>query len=106
VSARSILAPETELCDSVRVEEFRAFDAALEDFIFKDKDETWCRSIARTIGRILSQISFNLELERSAAVAPLEELSAAIEFLQAKRLETLRDQAEQLVILRLMCFAC
>ena len=101
VSARSILAPESRtVVDSVRVEEFRAFRSALEDFIFKDKDETWCRSIARTIGRILSQISFNLELERSAAVAPLEELSAAIEFLQAKRLETLRDQAEQLVILR------
>jgi GTPase SAR1 family protein len=99
VSARSILVPASRT-DSVRVEEFRAFRSAIEDFIFKDKDETWCRSIARTIGRILAQISFNMELERSAAVAPVKELSAAIEFLQTKRLETLRDQAEQLAILR------
>jgi GTPase SAR1 family protein len=101
LSARSILISEgTTAVDSLRLEEFRKFRTALEDFLFKDKDASWCRSIARTMGRILSQVRFHLELERSAAAAPLEKLDAAIGFLHAKREDTLRDQAEQLVILR------
>jgi GTPase SAR1 family protein len=101
LSARSILTSVgNATVDSRRLEEFRTFRTALQDFLFKDKDASWCRSIARTMDRILSQVRFHLELERSAAAAPLEQLDAAIGFLHAKRRDTLRDQAEQLVILR------
>jgi GTPase SAR1 family protein len=101
LSARSILTSVGNAAvDSRRLEEFRTFRTALQDFLFKDKDASWCRSIARTMDRILSQVRFHLELERGAAAAPLEQLDAAIGFLHAKRQDTLRDQAEQLVILR------
>lgn len=88
-----------DLPEAITRSGFPEFERALAEFMIRDKDVTWLRSIARRLLRTLSQLRFTLQLEARLLTAPQEQIDRSLAAFRAKRLEVQQAASDHQVLL-------
>lgn len=78
---------------------FRELEQALRNFMEREKTNAWLRSIARSLGRLLSQARFTLDLESKVLTEPLERIEANLAAYLEEKSEAERARADYRVLL-------